>query len=364
MSPENDNALHNVDDFHSTLQQYQQQLVANELPVVYSLKHFANWLGISHRKIVSIIRARESFYNRFLLRKKRKGTREIMSPKSELKSIQRFIYETILSRVRLDESCYGFRKNVSIKHNALHHVGQEVILKIDLYRFFDTITEKRVYGMFTALGYHPNLAVYFAKLLTVTSTYSYKKQLMADNVFPSSHYSSAVLPQGSPASPAVANIIATKLDIRLRKLSARFGVHYSRYADDLVFSGQASALPPYPLIKKIIEEEGFFVNKDKIAYQKQGTKQIVTGLLVSERVTVTKTLRNEIRKHIYYAGKKGVQNHLEWLKEHKQLPERLSKRNLSSYREWLLGKIFFVRSIDRTLGDKFLDDFQDIDWPV
>jgi hypothetical protein len=202
-------------------------------------------------------------YNYFRLRKKSGGVREIMVPDPELKNIQRWILCYILEKINLHDKCTGFRKNKSIKDNAGVHVNQEVILKVDLLRFFDTITRARVIGLFKSLGYHPNLSIDLAKLTTAEHRKSYwiglsedEKSLINTNT--------AILPQGAPTSPAIANIICRKLDLRFAQLGKKIGYKYSRYADDLTFSGKFNNLPSMNVIKKIIKEEGFFINEKKV----------------------------------------------------------------------------------------------------
>lgn len=364
--PDNEVPNHS-DEYYKAIQEYEEKLDIQGLPIIFSLKHFAIWIGISHSYLNKLIKTREDQYNNFSIQKKSGGYREIKSPTLGLKSIQRFIYSNILNSIKLDQSCYGFRKKVSIKDNASLHINQEAILRIDLYRFFDSITEKRVYGLFLSLGYHPNLSVSFAQLLTAPHTSAYEHTLKKENVFPKSYYdvNKAVLPQGAPTSPSIANIIAKKLDVRLRNLAYSFEIKYSRYADDLIFSGKKENIPPIHLLKKIIIEEGFFMNYNKINLQIGGNRRIVTGLVVTDKVSVKKDLKREIRKHIHYCKKNGVLKQLEWLKKNDDLHiSKFSDRNITAYKEWLLGNIIFVRSIERELGEKYLFDFQDIDWPL
>jgi len=100
-----------------------------------------------------------------------------------------------------------------------------------------------------------------------------------------------VLPQGAPTSPGISNIIAFKLDLRLRKLADSIGLVYTRYADDLIFSGSIQTKLPIILIKRIIREEGFLVNNGKTVIQREGQRQIVTGLTTSNGIHVQKHTR-------------------------------------------------------------------------
>ena len=136
------------------------------------------------------------------------------------------------------------------------------------------------------------------------------------------------------------------------KLSLKLNVQYSRYADDITFSGNLDDLPKIKLLRKIIKNEGFNINWDKVGIYKKGRKQIVTGLTVSNNVHVPKAFKKEVKKHIYCCTKFGVINHLSYLK--------LDDTNF--YKEWLLGKILFIKSIEPEIGYKLLADYNNIDW--
>nr|WP_236588095.1 reverse transcriptase family protein [Tumebacillus amylolyticus] len=312
--------------------------------------------GVDRTRLLRITEQRDRNYHRFLLEKRAGGFREILTPKPLLKRIQRLIYVNILATVELDQSCLGFREGRSIKDNAQIHANQDAVMKVDLYRFFDTISEKRVYGMFKSLGYHTNLSVDFAKLTTLHPSEQYYLEIMNDKNLPD-HYPDphfARLPQGAPTSPVISNIIARNLDFRLRKLAEKLGVNYSRYADDITFSGVLTKLPKIHLINDIVRSEGFFINGSKISLRKKGTKQLVTGLTVSNGVHVPKKYKQETWRHLYYSKKYGAKDHL----------RRIGKTGISGFEEWLLGRIHFIRSIEPEVGDAMLEKYEVIDWSL
>ena len=112
------------------------------------------------------------------------------------------------------------------------------------------------------------------------------------------------LPQGAPTSPALANIVASRLDARLAGLAKRFGALYTRYADDLTFSCSESPRKLYvlySLARKIIEEEGFRINKKKVRFSRPGQRRMVTGLVIGEdaRVRVPRKLRRTLRARLH-----------------------------------------------------------------
>lgn len=296
------------------------------------------------------------------MEKKTGGYRIICSPNDELKYIQKWIYFNILSNYKLSKSCKGFVPNFSIKSNAEIHEGADLILKIDLLRFFDTITEKRVYGAFSYMGYQKNLCVALAKLCTVKHKLIYwdnfneKEKIFLNKLL---RKREAVLPQGAPSSPSLANIIATKMDKRFEQLSSVMNFSYSRYADDITFSiKEGGRLPSIKLLSKIIIDEGFFINENKIRYIKKGKQQIVTGLSIANGIHTPKKYRKSIMRHIHFCRKFGVEEHLK--KQKGKL--RHDNHNAISFHDWLYGNICFILSVDKIYGERLLSGFNKIDW--
>ncbi|MCG3797041.1 reverse transcriptase family protein [Bacillus toyonensis] len=334
--------------------EYADKLIKSELPVLFSTKHFCEVIDITYGELKKIILNRTNQYGNFKIRKKSGGFREIRSPKEKLKNIQKWILNNILSKVSPHGSCIGFKKGDSIIKNALPHLGKEAILKFDLFHFFDTVTEKRVYSIFKSLGYHSNLAVDLAKLCTVPSFPSHKKKFLenfniSDNPFPFDSF----LPQGAPTSPALANLVAGHMDKRFKGLADFLGLDYSRYADDLTFSGNYECLPNVNFVKKIILEEGFYINESKTCLRREGQQRKVTGIIVSgDTSKVPKAYKKDIWKHLYFLNKFGVKKHL-----------RNIKNNKSSFQDWLLGRIMFVRSVEFEEGNRMLYKYNQVNWP-
>lgn len=345
--------------FKNEILGYASKLVAKGLPVVYSLAHLALMFDLPLVVLLRMIQDRARNYKVFKMRKKHGGHRVIMSPLGELRVIQSWVLANILEKEFVNDECCGFVKGKNIATNARPHMGQQAILNIDLYRFFDSITERRVYGLFRRLGYHPNLAVSLAQLLTAPLPYGSDKELQKENIFPEKLRDKNCnrLPQGSPASPMTSNLIAFKLDRRLRALAAKCNCSYSRYADDLTFSGASSSLPSLGLIKKIIEEEGFYMNPAKTRFTGRGSRQEVTGLTVNDGVRVKQSFKNRVRAELYYCVKYGGENH----QRHMAKAAGTGTRK-SNYKDHLLGKICFINSVEPELGKKLLQQFNQIDW--
>lgn len=336
---------------------YANRLLSRNLPVLFSRKHFGIYVGLSYKTLEQIIGNRDEFYKSFKIRKKRGGKREIRAPRDLMKYLQRWILENILKKVEVDtDVCMAFHDKSSIRANALVHADSPVILKMDLYRFFDTITEKRVYGVFHELGYHKNLAIDLARLTTIQSTDAYWWKIKNNPYFPIEYLTQqpAYLPQGAPTSPAISNLVARNLDRRLKMLAKKLGCKYTRYADDLTFSGDMACLPSIPFVEQIIREEGFIPNRSKTMVRKKGQRQTVTGLTVTEGVHVPKAYKKDIWRHLHFCTKYDPISHL----------QRIGMEDKASYKEWLLGRIHFVKSIEYEVGQKMLLKFEVIKWPL
>ena len=354
--------------------EYAEKLTDRNLPVLFSLEHLAIEMGIQsdYLRILNGDAKSDKYdygyehkyqrYNYFKLQKRNGTYREIMAPAKDLKYIQKWILENILVQFPLKDSCKGFRKEISIYHNAKVHEKAELILKVDLLKFYDTITEKRIYGIFKAMGYVENLAFSFAKLCTAKHRSSYWNdfdQKSKETLYQLVGEKPSILPQGAPTSPMLANITATNMDRRFEALAKKMKFNYSRYADDLTFSTlEEGKLPSLKLITRIVNSEGFFVNLDKVNYMKKGSKQYVTGLTTTNGINVSKIKRKEIAEHIYYCRKFGVHSHLE--KRAKDFPNY----NWLKYHNWLYGHICFIKSINKDASDKLFEDFNKINWSL
>lgn len=348
---------------------YAKNLEDKEFPVIFSLEHLAIQIGIQSDYLRNLIGEgkrdviyKYQRYNYFKLKKRDGKFREIMSPAKDLKYIQKWILVNILNNYVLADSCKGFRKSTSIFENAKVHENSEIILKVDLLKFYDTITERRVYGVFKSLGYVNNLAYSLAKITTAKHRDSYwndfdenSKEVLRELI----EIKPPILPQGAPTSPTLSNILATKMDYRFEALARKLNFNYSRYADDLTFSIKKDGkLPSLKLIKKITDDEGFFINDKKTKYMKKGCKQYVTGLTTTNGTNVSKEYRKKITEHIYYCRKFGVNSHL--VRRIKDFPEY----NNIKFHNWLYGHMCFIKSINEKASKKMLEDFNKINWYV
>jgi RNA-directed DNA polymerase len=349
------------DEFIKATTDFVKSIEIKGFPALFSRIHFAMEVGLPSDDIAFLLKNRAPNYTYFLINKKlSQSKREIMAPKEKIKFVQRWINYNILQKADYNEHIMGFVPGRSTLKNALAHKDAKFLLKIDLLKFFDCITQKRVYGIFRSFGYPKNLCMDFSMLCTERHRKEYWTKLSdKDRKLMSAIIDNnvRVLPQGAPTSPLLANLSAARLDKRISKIAKESSFVYTRYADDLCFScNQKSSLPNVLFLKKIIEEEGFFINEQKVHLSKAGTKQYVTGLSITGDVSVSKNKRREIFKHLYFLRKVGLQSHLN------HLLERGEYR--TNFRDWLFGHISYQYSIDKKIGQKMFEMFNLVNWEI
>lgn len=344
--------------YKDMITEYSQNLVSKNLPIIFDAFHLAHLVGIQPYRIINLIKDRNHLYNTYKIRKKCGGYRWIMSPISDLKNIQNWIKTNILEKVEVHESANGFAKERSIVSNAKKHIGKETILNLDLYRFFDTITEKRVYGLFKMLGYTEKLSFDLSRLLCVNPPKPYWKEIKKENKLNKKFIKlkPSILPQGAPTSPMVSNILAKNLDMSIFEYCEKSNLSYTRYADDITISGDKKDLPDLKLIKGIIRKNGFTINIKKIKYLSNHKKQVVTGITVNNGLFVDKKILREIEQELYYCIKFGYRNHLDFKYKNAKIK--------SNYKDWLYGKICFIYSVENKTGEELYKKFNLIDWSI
>lgn len=276
-----------------------------ELPRIVSERELADFVGIlpddldwfaDPKRLNRATRAARLRHYDYRWVAKRSGAfRLIEAPKRRLKEAQRRILDGILNRVPLHEACHGHRPGRSVTTFVAPHVGQELVLALDLAEFFVSVREVRVRILFEALGYPDRVAATLAALCcTPTPEDVLKACPLPRDASPAQRDEAflqrrklrdAHLPQGAPTSPALANLSAFRLDLRLSALARKLGAHYTRYADDLAFSGDAHfravATKALPRIGAIVLEEGFQLRYRKTRTMSESQRQRLCGVVVN-----------------------------------------------------------------------------------
>lgn len=305
--------------------------------MLFNRFHLAQFLCLSEERYKAIVRHHSECYDSFSIKKRHsRKTRHICAPHPDLKFAQKIIYKSILLKdPNYSSAAHGFipktdAESKGIFSNALLHQGCKWLLNMDLKDFFPSITYGRVLCYFESLGYVQEVC----EGLTEICTYNMR------------------LPQGAPTSPMLSNLIARDLDAELEELARKRGCQYSRYADDLSFSGQElNNKVTREEVTSIIENNGFRVNRNKTKEKLRGQKQMVTGLTVTNGIHVPKSYRKSVWMELHCCLKFGVKSHVQHQNNGKGF-----------YKQWLLGRIMYVRSIDKACGEKMLKVFNSLKW--
>ncbi len=279
----------------------------------------------SIRFLKYIIYNKSDFYKTFDIGK-RKGKRTINAPKYTLKIIQRRILSKILKNKFVHPNCHGFHEGRSILSNVRDHSNKKIILKLDLKDFFPSIKSERVYDLFKTFGFEKEVTFFLTELTTYNGE----------------------LPQGAPTSPYISNLISKKMDYRLNCLALKSGISYSRYADDLTFSGNKIKKSTQRLISKIICEEGFQINESKKRIISQKDRQIVTGLVVNKKIGIGRKKYRLLRTIIHNCEHKGIATQ--------------NRENHPKFKEYLLGKISLLKNTDLDKWTILKNKIDTLDW--
>ncbi len=277
----------------------------------------ANLLGVETARLKEILRDVSEHYREFWMRKRKGGYRMISAPDKELQSIQTTINSRILSSVTMiHPAAVGFRSGHSVVDNASPHLGKRYILKMDIHDFFFSIRSRRVKKTFEKIGYPENVSKVLGVLCCL-----YRH-----------------LPQGAPTSPALSNIVGYEMDKKLAALAAEYGLTYTRYADDLTFSGDVFPKEQIiPQVKRIIRDEKFEPNHKKTHFMNQSSRKIITGVSVASgvKLTIPKSKKREIRKNVYFILTKGLAEHQRRIGSHDP-----------AYLKRLIGMLCYWRAIE------------------
>jgi RNA-directed DNA polymerase len=319
------------------------------------LDWFADLKGLTYRdKATPQLR----HYHYHLLQKGSGGIRLIEAPKPRLKELQRHILTGILDHIPPHSAAHGFRRGRSIKTFVAPHVGQRVLLRMDLRNFFPTISGPRIQALFRTAGYPESVADLLGGICSNATPLDTWRHLTFDidrrdlqearTVYRRPH-----LPQGAPASPAIANLCAYRADCRLTGLAQAVGAQYTRYADDLAFSGgedfERRVQRFSTHVAAILHEEGFDVHHRKTRIMRQGVRQHLAGLVANQSVNILRADFDLLKAILTNCVRLG--------------PETQNRDAHPNFRAHLEGRISFVAMINPNHGLRLRVIFDRIPWP-
>jgi hypothetical protein len=291
-------------------------------------------------------------------RRKRSGWRLLEKPVFCLKEIQRRLLREILVNVPPHEAVHSYRPGHSVAEFVRPHAGKRVVIRMDLCDFFPSVRPSRVHAIFTTLGYPRRVA----RLLTGLCVNAAAEDLFAGDkllqLLPAERfrlrhiYGRPHLPQGAPTSPMLSNLCAFRLDVRLAALAKAVGADYTRYADDLAFSGGddlAAAFRRFRVAVGVVAlEEGFEVNTRKTRLMRRGVRQHVAGLSVNAHPNVGRPDYDRLKAILHNCVRHG--------------PRSQVRGAMGDFRASLSGKVQFVRMINPQRGAKLQTLLEQIDW--
>ncbi len=243
-------------------------------------------------------------YVSFTIPRRSGGQRLIMAPKCRLKHIQRRLLRELVALLPVHEQAHGFITGRSISTGAAVHVGRAIVLKLDLRDFFPSVTFARVRGLLIGFGYGYTVATVLAVLMTEAE----RQPVQLDDRMVYVPVTPRHCVQGAPTSPGLCNSLCLRLDRRLAGVARRYGWNYTRYADDLTFSGDA--VQHCHTIRRFAEHicraEGFQINAEKTRIQRAGQRQTVTGVVVNQTAGLSRTRRRLLRSTIHRLSRKSA----------------------------------------------------------
>ncbi len=260
----------------------------------------------------------ENYHTVIIRRGRGHKNRRLSVPNNLLKTVQRRILNHYLYQLEVSEYSTAYSKGQSLINNASPHIRQECIVKLDICGFFDSIDDDMVFMIMKQF----KLSTPSTSLLTNLCIHNSR------------------LPQGAPTSPYIANLIMKHFDEKLGKWCNERGINYTRYCDDMTFSGSREIIKSSHIVGKIrnmLYCIGFSLNEKKTVFINSSQQQKVTGIIVNETPHISRDMRRTIRQEVYYCTKFGVKNVL----QHNDI-----KAAPDEYLRSLLGKISFSLQIN------------------
>ncbi len=338
-----------------------------EIPAIESAGAMAEWLGLTPSQLRWFAdlkgigynqgRPKLGHYHYRILAKSYGNIRLIEAPKPRLKELQRQILTQILENIPPHPAAHGFVKGRSIKTFVAPHVGQRAILRMDLQDFFPTFRAARIQAFFRTLGYPESVAELLGGMCTNATPRDAWKEAIADVdplrlIEARTLYARPHLPQGAPTSPALANLCTYRVDCRLSGLAKSVGAKYTRYADDLAFSGGENFEKHIDRfsthVAAVLMEEGFTVHFRKTRVMRRGVRQHLAGVVVNRHPNVIRADFERLKAILANCARLG--------------PESQNRDGSPHFRAQLEGRVSFVEMINPNKGKRLRALLDRIQW--
>jgi RNA-directed DNA polymerase len=332
------------------------------VPPLATTRELAMWLGIAHddldvladRRGISRSShdARARHYRYAWIAKPSGGHRLVEAPKPRLRTAQRRILDGIIAHVPPHDAAHGFRAGRSVVSFATAHVGHDVVLRVDLQAFFTSVFGARIFGILRTAGYPEDVSRTLVALCTHRTPSDVLATALDRNAIDLARLRTPHLPQGAPTSGALANLAAYRLDVRVAGLASKLGANYSRYADDLVLSGDRELARAAPTIvarlAAIAADEGFSLNFRKTRVMTSSARQRIAGIVVNEKLSAPRAEVERLRAILHNCCRYGSAT-----QNRDQHPD---------FRAHLRGRIAWIQSLDPIRGSALHGMFEQIRW--
>jgi hypothetical protein len=332
------------------------------VPPLATTRELAIWIGIpldelevlTDRRGISRTShdPRARHYRYTWLPKPAGGHRLVEAPKPRLRTAQRRILDGIIAHVPPHDSAHGFRQGRSVVSFAKVHVGHDVVLRVDLQAFFPSVFGARVIGILRTAGYPEEVSRTLAALCTHRTPSDVLATTPDRDSVDLARLRTPHLPQGAPTSGALANLAAYRLDVRVAGLASKLGASYSRYADDLVLSGDRELARAAPTIvarlATIAADEGFSLNFRKTRVMTSSGRQRITGIVVNEKLSLQRADVEQLRAILHNCRCHG--------------PATQNRDRHPDFRAHLRGRVAWIQSLDPVKGSRLKGMFEQIRW--
>ncbi|MDB5388303.1 MAG: hypothetical protein JWM11_3949 [Planctomycetaceae bacterium] len=336
------------------------------VPRIATPGQLADWLGLTCReldwfadcpgRLVREVDGPRRHYRYRWVPKRSGGVRLLEAPKLRLKQIQRELLENILDEIPPHSAAHAYCRGRSLASYLARHAGQDMVIHFDMRDFFTSVRWPCVDGLFRTAGYPEGVARLLTGLcLTITPLDVLRASGSDVEPYHSSQATAlrfAHLPQGAPTSPALANLAAYRLDCRLSGLARKMEFEYTRYADDLVFSGtwpsSCDMSHFQTLVRTILADEGFSMHGRKTRVMTAGSRQCVSGITLNEHPNLPRAEYDQLRALLFNCTRFG--------------PASQNRNDHPHFRDHLQGKIAYWSLINPDRGAKLRALFEQINW--
>lgn len=346
------------------------------LPPVLTLNHLAHLTQVPYKQLRQYVSREADSYRVFRVRKRERpgkpsSFRVICVPPPSLATAQKWIAQSILAKAKPHPASTAFAPECRLIDAAIPHCASRWLIKVDVKRFFESISEIDCYRVFRSLGFQPLVSLELSRLCTRTSRLTrlrrgFKWARKAHSTYKITHYANWMighLPQGAATSPMLANLAMREADGLLTTIADQFGMTYTRYADDLTFS-TADSVFDRPKARRVIHKiyqvlwrYGLTPNLAKTTIASPRSRKVVLGLQVGQdEPRLTRAFKMKMRMHLYYLEREDVGP----LKH----AEHRGFSAIAGMRNHLMGLAAYASQIEPAYGKDLKDRLDRLDWPV